>query len=226
LTGVKQALDSFLYVPPAIASMTINSKSVEILEVGAFLTTPTIRWNSNKVEPEAVTQYQLTPPNGNPQTGNYTFSTFTDPNTYSITQLPSTSLQQVSSWTVQVTDWNGETNNRQIQAIWRYRVYYGVTDSATPDAAAVKSGAIANSPLATSRLGLGVRTLVPDNKYFYVAYPQRFDTTTSLKVNGNVFNDFTRVDIPSFVNDSTGTDSYYVYRSNNLVNATYEIEII
>lgn len=228
LTGIKQALNSFLYVSPALSYVRINGSSSQTLEVGQALTTPAITWTSNKVEPQAVSQYLLTRANGIVSTGNFTFSSFNDPNTYNITTIGGTATQQTSSWSVRVTDWNGEQATGTASANWRYRVYFGVTSSATPNSTDILNGVTSetNRPLATSRTGLGAKTVSPTNQYFYVAYPQRFEITSTIRVNGLNFTDFTQQSIATFTNASGGTDSYYVYRSNNLLTATYTIEII
>lgn len=228
LTGIKQALNSFLYASPALSYVRINGNPFPILEVGQALTTPAITWNSNKVEPQAVSQYILTLGNGNISTGNFTFSSFNDPNTYNITTIGGTATQQTSSWSVRVTDWAGAQATGTATASWLYRVYYGVTNQSTPTDAQILAGVVSetNRPLATGRLSLGIKSVSPSNQYFYVAYPQRFGTTSTLKVNGLNFNDFTQQSIVTFTNASGGTDSYYVYRSNNLLTATYDIEIV
>lgn len=229
LTGIKQALNSFLYVSPALSYVRINGSSSQTLEVGQALTTPTITWTSNKVEPQAVSQYLLTRANGIVSTGSFTFSSFNDPSTYNITTIGGTETQQTSSWSVRVTDWAGAQATGTASANWRYRVYFGVTSSVTPNSTDILNGVNgveANRPLTTSRLGLGAKTVSPSNQYFYVAYPQRFGTTSTLKVNGLNSTSFTQQSIATFTNASGGTDSYYVYRSNNLLTATYTIEII
>lgn len=231
LTGIKQALNSFLYVSPAISYLRINGSSSQTLEVGQALATPTITWTSNKVEPQAVSNYLLTLPNSNSTLGTntFTFSSYNDPNTYNITTIGGSLTQQTSSWSVRVTDWTGAQSTTTASANWRYRVYFGVTSSVTPNSTDILNGVNgveANRPLATSRTGLGAKTVSPSNQYFYVAYPQRFLTTSTLRVNGLNFTDFTQQSIATFTNASGGTDSYYVYRSNNLLTATYTIEII
>jgi hypothetical protein len=228
LTGIKQALNSFLYVSPALSYVRINGSSSQTLEVGQALTTPAITWNSNKLEPQAVSQYMLTLGNGSTSTGNFTFSSFNDPNTYNITTIGGTATQQTSSWSVRVTDWAGAQATGTASANWRYRVYFGVTSSATPNSTDILNGVTSetNRPLAISRTGLGAKTVSPTNQYFYVAYPQRFGITSTIRVNGLNFTDFTQQSIGTFTNASGGTDSYYVYRSNNLLTATYTIEII
>lgn len=225
LTGVKSALNSFLYVVPNLSYLRINGASTQTLEVGQALSSPVITWTSNKVEPQAVVSYQLTRPTSQTQTGNYTFSTFNDPTSYNISSLPGVDTQALSSWQIKITDWSNAQYTGTTTAYWRYRVYYGVTSQATPNGSQILSGT-QQSQLATTRTGLGVKTITPNNEYFFVAYPSRFGVTSTLKVNGLNYNDFTQQSIVSFTNQFGGTDTYYVYRSNNILNASYTIEIV
>jgi hypothetical protein len=225
LTGIKQALNSFLYVSPALSYVRINGSSSQTLEVGQALTAPSITWNSNKVEPQAVSQYILTLGNGSTSTGSFTFSSFNDPNTYNITTIGGTATEQTSSWSVRVTDWAGAQATGTVSANWRYRVYYGSTNQENPNSAQILTGT-EESVLATSRLGLGQKTVTPSNEYFFVAYPQRFGTTSQLKVNGLNSTSLTLISIGSFTNQYGGTADYYVYRSDNTLTSTYTIEII
>ena len=225
LTGIKAALDSFLYVPVGLNFLRINGSASRTLEVGEPLTNPVITWNSNKVEPQAITEYRLTLPTGVQQTGSYTFTSYNDNQTYNISQLPSTNTQEVSSWSVRVTDWANGQFTGTASAYWRYRVYFGTTNQASPDNNTVLNN-IETSQLATGRLGLGSKTLTPNNEYFYIAYPTRFGLTNTLTVNGLNFNAFTVSTITNFTNSYGGTADYYVLRSNNLLAGTYIVQII
>jgi hypothetical protein len=227
LTGIKQALNSFLYVSPSLSYLRINGSSSQTLEVGQSLTSPVLTWTSNKIEPQAVSNYLLTLPNANFTfgTNTFTFSSFNDPNTYNITTIGGTATQQTSSWSVRVTDWAGAQSTSNVSANWRYRVYYGKTNQANPNSAQILAST-EDSTLATSRLGLGEKTVTPSNQYFFVAYPVRFGTTSQLKVNGLNNTDLTQISIVSFTNAYGGTADYYVYRSNSLLTSTYTIEII
>ena len=84
--------------------------------------------------------------------------------------------------------------------------------------------------MALSRTDGGAKTVTPANQYYYIAYPQRFGLlpgTPTIRVNGaNDDSDISRVNIASFINGSAGVDSYYVYRSNNLLTGTYTIQIV
>jgi hypothetical protein len=231
LTGVKEALDSFLYTAPSFSfvrisstSPSVNSSSV-VLEVGQTLTTPVITWSSNKEEDRAITSFTLTRPNGATQTGDFSFKSFNDPSNYTITQLPGSSTQATSSWNVGLVDWKGGTASGSASVTWRYRVYFGVTSLDTLTDTQVRTQAL-SSQLATSRTGLGIKTLVPSDQYFYFAYPQRFNTTSQIRVNGLTFNDLILQTISNFNNGVGGTDNYYVYRSKDKLTASYEIEII
>lgn len=227
ITGVKQYLNTLLYVAPALSYFRINGSSSVTLEVGQPLTTPAITWTSTKAEPQAITRYTLTLATGISTVGtnSYTFSAYTDTNTYSLSTIGGSSTQATSSWQVRILDWSNAEATGTVTASWRYRVYYGATTQATPSAAHILAGTD-DSSLATSRLSLGVKTVSPNNEYIFVAYPQRFGTTSTLRVNGFSFTDMTQVSLSSFVNAYGGYDSYYVYRSNNLLTGSYTLEII
>ena len=227
LTGIKQALNSFLYVAPALSYVRVNGSSSASLEVGQALTAPAITWTSNKVEAAAVSNYLLTLPTSVTSTGSntFTFSAFNDTNTYNITTLPGTNTQATSAWSVRVTDWANAQSTSSVTATWRYRVYYGAISQATPTDAQVMAGTEA-STLATSRTGLGSYTATPNNEYMFVAYPSRFGATSQFRVNGLPNTAFTLVTINTFTNAYGGTAQYFVYRSDNLLTGTYTIEII
>lgn len=220
LTGVKEALDSFLYVAPAFSFVRVNGSSSLTLEVGQTLSTPAITWDSNKVEDRAITSFTLTRPNGATQTGGFNFQSYNDPSNYT-----ATNTEAVSTWNVSLIDWKGGTASSSASVAWRYRVYFGVTSLDTLTDAQVRTQAT-TSQLATSRTGLGTKTLVPSNQYFYFAYPQSFGTTAQIKVNNNNFTSLVQQTISNFNNGVGGTGNYYVYRSTNLLTASYQIEII
>jgi hypothetical protein len=227
LTGVKEALDDFLYTPPAFEFVTlsstspsVNSSSV-ILEVGVTLTTPTITWKSNKAEDSAITSFTLTRPNGATITGGSSFKSYVDPVNYVVTNTAAT-----SSWNVSLVDWKGNTAPPGTASVsWRYRVYFGKTTLLTLTDAQVRAG-VTTSQLATTRTGLGIKTITLANEYFYFAYPQSFGITNAIRVNGLNNTSFTQTAIPTFNNGVGGTDSYFVYRNNNLFTGTLNIEII
>lgn len=220
LTGVKEALDNFLYTDPAFEFVRINGSSSIVLEVGQSLNTPTITWKSNKQESSAITSFTLTRPNGATQTLGFTVTSYNDPSNYTVTNTTAT-----SSWIVNLVDWKGGTASGSASVTWRYRVYFGVTSLDTLTDTQVKA-LTSTSQLATSRLGLGVKTLVPPNEYFYFAYPTSFGATSQVRVNGLNNNALTLQTINNFNNGVGGTDNYYVYRSNNKLTGTFQIEII
>ena len=232
LTGVKEALDNFLYTPPAFEFVTlsstspsVNSSSV-ILEVGVTLNTPTITWKSNKEEDSAITSFTLTRPNGETVTGDSSFKSYPETVNYTVTNTTAT-----SSWIVNLVDWKGASETPGSASVfWRYRVYFGTTSQDNPNNSEVITRAQTvnggTSQLATSRLGLGVKTLVPSNQYFYFAYPTSFGSTSQINVNGNPFTALVQQTISNFNNGVGGTSNYFVYRSTNLLTATYRIEII
>ena len=227
LTGIKQALNAFLYVAPNLSYLILNGSNSVILEVGQSLISPSVTWNSTKVEPQAVSKYTLTLPNNLSTVGTntYTFSSYNDTNTYSISNIGGTATQQTSSWSVKVTDWSNSEYTGSVSAFWRYRIYFGATNQLSANNITIYSNAD-SSVLSPTRLSLGAKTVYATNEYIYVAYPIRFGTTSLIKLNGFNFNDMTQLSITPFVNIYGGTDNYYVYRTNNLLTGTYTVEII
>ena len=227
LTGIKQALNAFLYVAPSLSYLRLNNYNSVILEVGQSLVSPSVTWNSTKVEPQAVSKYTLTLPNNLSTVGTntYTFSSYNDTNTYGISSIGGTATQQTSSWSVKVTDWSNSEYTGSVTAVWRYRVYFGATNQLSANNITIYSNAD-SSVLSPTRLSLGAKTVYATNEYIYVAYPIRFGTTALIKLNGFNFNGMTQLSITPFVNIYGGTDNYYVYRTNNLLTGTYTVEII
>ena len=232
LTGIKQALDSLLYTPVGFSYANVLGSSTYVVEIGtSFISSATINWNSNKPNPTAITQYVLQLPNATWVTGNYTFSTYNDIDVYGtyFNTLPVSQTQVTTSWGITAQDWRGNKAISSTSISWRSKIYWGVTSNTTPSDSEIRNNAI-HQQLALSRTDGGAKTVTPANQYYYIAYPQRFGLlpgTPTIRVNGaNDDSDISRVNIASFINGSAGVDSYYVYRSNNLLTGTYTIQIV
>jgi hypothetical protein len=99
--------------------------------------------------------------------------------------------------------------------------YWGVSSETTLDDAEII--ALAGSELATSRVQS--RTLAPAGEYLYFAWPASFGTPT-FTVNGLINTAFTKVRAAdSFVNASGATVSYDLWRSDNLLTSTYDVDV-
>ena len=229
LTGIKQALDNFLYVTPSVSFVRINGAPSVLLEVGAPLTNPSITWQSNKTEQQAIATYNLTRPDSSTQSGNFTYVSDNTALTIQPTTIPGTATQLLSSWTASLVDWKGTTASGSASVAWQYRVYFGKVSAATPTAAQILAGVAndTNRPLATGVLNLGKKTITSlSNEYYFVAFPARFGTLTRINVNGLAVTSIVQQTINSFTNASNGTADYYVYRAPNPFTGTVELEVL
>ena len=193
---VKDALDALFYVSPSVSLSGGGT-----YEIGSSIANVALAWTCNK----AMTTRTLSAPvpsgdrnQGAGQNGNYTHvgANLTSDTTYSIT----------------VGD-GSNTDGANTYVRFRFRKYYGVS--------AVVSGitdnqikAFASQPLSSSRIT--DTTLAAVNEYIYIAYPASWGAAN-----------FKLYDLPStgwqletrdFVNDSGRSESYRIYRSQNLQN--------
>jgi hypothetical protein len=230
LTGVKQALDDFLYVPVAFATSSINQTNPR--DMGSSFSNATLTWNSNKLEPLAITQYYLRLPNGTviTETVNpHLFTSYVDANSYNATSLGVGQTQFTNSWLLTAVDWKGNKATATISVNWRFRAYYGAISTTTPNSTDIINGSVAPAGtnfLINSRTGHGNRTVKPVNQRWFVAYPSRFGTVQSINVGNLPNTDFSLYTLTSFNNGLGATDDYYIYYSNNAtLNAEYLIQI-
>jgi hypothetical protein len=229
LTGVKQALDSFLYLPPVVTFLKLDGSPEVIREMGdTFGPSIPITWDTNKVESQAIKNFGLTLPTGaNINQYNSNFKSYTDTNSYRAIIAPgidSTLVEAVSTWTVVATDWKNATATGTVSVRWRYPVYYGtIGDTNITNLNVI--GNAEHKPLATQRLNLGDYTVTPNGEYFYIAYPTRFGVTTKLLVENQPSTGFVQTGITDFVNAFGAVSDYLVYRSTNLLYNTLKIRI-
>lgn len=218
LTGLKAAVDDLLYLEPEITSFTIDGSSSLSYEVGRCLATPSLEWCNNKVDKQAICTNSIMLPNGDITTGGYTFSSFNDTNSYRITSLPGTNTIETSTWTVNISDWKGNSNTDNLTTTFRYGVFYGsitisnpanITNQQVLDNVGIKV-------LSQNNTGLGSKTInVAAGQYIYVAYPTRFGTTTKLRIDGFDNTNIGVKTISNFANTYNGVADYYVYYTNS-----------
>jgi hypothetical protein len=233
LTGVKQALDDFLYVPVSFASpgfASINQTTSR--DMGSGFTNAVLTWNSNKLEPTAITQYYIIRPDNTviTQTVNpHLFTSYTDPNTYNATSLSVGQSQSTSTWLLTAVDWKGNRAFTSVSVNWRFRAYYGVLNTTTPNSTDIINGStsgLGSNFLITGRTGHGNIAVNPVNQRWFVAYPSRFGTVSSINVGNLPNTDYSLFTLNGFNNGLGATDNYYVYYSNNAtLNASYLIQI-
>ena len=170
-TNVKEALDSLLYVAPAVNSLTTTSPTVN--EIGSSLENIVFNWTLNK----EVTSQTFDGQSVTPGTTTYTYAG------------PLTSNK---TFTLKVSD--GETEaQRNISISFQNYIYYGVS-SETADGT-VKADAfvlgLASKKFGTAKSSIGTITVnAAAGEYIYVAIPSAWATSLTFKIGGfdTVFN--------------------------------------
>ena len=99
-------------------------------------------------------------------------------------------------------------------------IFWGVSASANQTEGTVK--ALDNTELSNVRAR--TITVSANNEYIYYAYPKRLGTS-EFRVNGFT-GGFENPAIVSIDNHSGYDEDYYVYRSANKLNSTFEVHII
>lgn len=195
LDNVQEALDTLLYVPPQITSISNNVGTVEI---GQTITAVTLNWALNKTLIVSQTW------------NNGIGSVPIDARTYSLTGL---SLTADKTYTLTVVDEkNTVSSSTYIQ--FRNKRYWGV--SANESLSNVDILAM-NKEFSTSRSQSRVFDCT-GGKYFFFAWPSTFGTPT-FKINGLTNTAFIKT-TQSFTNASGYTTNYDVWRCQYLQNGS------
>lgn len=230
--GVKQALDSFLYIFPALTATKVNGQDNAEFEVGTTLTNAqkTITYDSNKIEKVAITNYSVVRPAGRGTVNNGILTSYIEAGPVVCDTMNSSIFQVVSTWTVNATDWKGNTGTRSCNVIYRYKIYYGAYSGNINDLL-TSPNILANTQaeaFSTSRGALGPRSIdAGAGKYIFVAYPAVFGTISQMRLNSLENSAITRVGNNSFTftNASGGTGLYNVYVFNNLLFGSNTVEL-
>jgi len=194
---VAQVLDSLLYTALQITSFT---NSVNTVESGGSTSNVVLNWAYNK----AVSAQSLNQGFGSLPIGQRTAtdsSTFSTNRTYSLSATDGT------------TPVNGNTSVTFMQ-----KRYWGVNASASLSDAQIIA---LNSEFSSSRNQS--RVLTATGQYIYFAYPASFGLA-SFTVNGLPNTAWTLV-TQAFVNASGFSESYNIYRSNNLLTGVYTVVV-
>lgn len=134
------------------------------------------------------------------------------------TKTDNTAYTTNRTYTLTVTDGtNSPTKNTSV--VFMNKLYYGVSANATltdPQIIAL------SSELTTSFL-VTAKTLHPAGQYLYFAFPTSFGVPNFI-VNGLLNTAWTLV-TRAFTNASGHTESYDIYRSNNLLTGTYIVSM-
>jgi len=192
---VAQVLDLLLYVPLQLSSFTNN---VNTLEQGSSTSNVVLNWAYNK----AVTSQSI-----NQGIGSLPIAqrTVTDTGTFSTTRTYSLSA------TDGTTSDGGNTSVTFMQ-----KRYWGVSvNTSLNDAQIIALSSEFSSSKSQSRI------ITAASEYIYFAYPASFGTA-SFTVNGLPNTAWTLV-TRAFVNASGYSESYNIYRSDNLLTGTYTI---
>jgi hypothetical protein len=196
---VAEALDALLYVSPQVLLYggSVNEKGVTVTEVA-------LTWANNKT----VTSQSINQSIGAiaPSVFAYTHSgqTITTDRTYTITVGDGTN-----------------TDSDSTSVLFQNKRYWGVSALTSLSDAQIIA---LSSEFETDRLQ--TRTFdCTGGKYFYFAYPASFGVA-SFKVGGLSFSDMS-LTVRAFVNASGYSESYNIYKVNNIQNGSnIEVEIL
>ncbi len=204
LTSVKKALDSLLYLPISVTSISISEGYK--FEKGSVVDDVTINWTLNKA---TITQQSLTDADPAP---------VPSARSYAFTGL---GLVSNKTWTLAVDDGQEDTA-RNMHLYFLNRAYYG--------SAALTDGAVVTETFIKSLPGLDwdndsakrkVDYLNGANEYMWYAYPARLGDVTP--VVGGFTGGFYLYDTIEIENASGYTETYKVYRSSNVISGTVEV---
>lgn len=202
LADIAALNEKFDHVPIDITSFSVD---IPIAQKGATLTSLTFNWAVNKVP---VEQYLNGGAISNSITSLVKAVSITADTTYTLTAFDGTAL-------------SGNTDTASLTVRFQSRFYYGTSASATLTSSQVIG--LANKPFATGRAR--TFTIVGGGQYIYIAYPQSFGDAT-FKVNGLNSTAFTKLSPLSFTNESGFTETYTVYRTDDVQTGTFEIQVL
>ena len=197
-TNVQQALDSLLYLSPAITSFT-NDK--ELVEKGSTVTSVKFNWGYNKTMVTANISNGIGDVIG-------------------MTELILLMQNITTNQNYTLTANDGTANVTKSTAIkFLNKRYWGTSAEANLNAVDILT--LSGSELSESRLM--TQTINGAGKYMYFAYPSSFGAAEFI-VNGLTNTAFSFV-VRSFTNSKGFTENYNVYRTNTIQNGTLTIQI-
>lgn len=129
-------------------------------------------------------------------------------------------VHEATSFTLNAVDAKGNIARRTISVDFVNHIFWGVSASANQTEGTVK--ALDNTELSNVRAR--TITVSANNEYIYYAYPKRLGTS-EFRVNGFT-GGFENPAIVSIDNHAGYDEDYYVYRSANKLNSTFEVHII
>ncbi|MBP5580286.1 MAG: hypothetical protein J6X85_00580 [Ruminococcus sp.] len=129
-------------------------------------------------------------------------------------------VHEATSFTLNAVDAKGNIARRTISVDFVNHIFWGVSASANQTEGTVK--ALDNTELSNVRAR--TITVSANNEYIYYAYPKRLGTS-EFRVNGFT-GGFENPAIVSIDNHAGYDEDYYVYRSANKLNSTFDVHII
>jgi hypothetical protein len=195
---VGDALDSLFYVSPSVTSFT---NDVGTIETGGSISVVSLAWAFNK----SISSQSINQGIGSLPAAQRSFAVsgaFTSSTTFTL-----------SAQDDHATSCNGNTTVSFMQ-----KRYWGVSSNSSLNDAQIIA---LNSEFSSSRSQ--TRTMAPSAQYLYFAYPASFGAAT-FTVNGLPNTDWTLIQ-RSFVNASGYSESYRIYRSNNMLTGNYQIAV-
>lgn len=129
-------------------------------------------------------------------------------------------VHEATSFTLNAVDAKGNIARRTISVDFVNHIFWGVSASANQTEGTVK--ALDNTELSNVRAR--TITVSANNEYIYYAYPKRLGTS-EFRVNGFT-GGFENPAVVSIDNHAGYDEDYYVYRSANKLNSTFEVHII
>lgn len=195
---VAAALDHLLYVPINITSFT---NDVGTVEIGSTVGSVDLTWGINR-NPQTQSIDQGIGSLGVAVRSFEDVGSFTSSRTYTLIVADGTLSADAATTSVN----------------FRHRRYWGVSASASLNDAAILA---LSQEFSTNRTQ--TRTLSPAGQYLYFAYPASFGAAT-FTVNG-LLNTAWTLETRDVVNASGHTESFRIYRSDNLLTGTYVVTL-
>lgn len=194
---VQAALDHLLYVAASVSGFTNN---IGTIEIGQPVFNVILSWTLNKP------MLSISLDNGigaiDPAATNYN---------YSATLIAS------RTFTITVND-GISTSSATTTVNFSHKRYWGVSSSPTLDSAGILA---LSKEFSSSRVQS--RSISPSGQYIYFAYPASWGLAT-FTVNG-LPNTAWTLSVQSFVNAQGQSNTFNVYRSDNLLTGTYTIGV-
>jgi hypothetical protein len=200
------------YQEPAFSSFYIDGQTT-ILEVGDSIPAgnATFKWtttNPTNVSPNMITISDST-------AGVLLLQDLENDGSETIA-LPS-SITKTSpasnTWTILTENTQNQNFSRNFSVLWRWRTYYGTSQSPTLDENGVKG--LINSTLENNFSG---NKTFAANDYKYIAYPTSFGLKTSFKDTATGFGVAMEPAITLSITNQFGSETtYYVHRTTNTI---------